>query len=168
MKISTKTGDRGQTGLFSGKRILKSAEVIEILGNLDELNCFVGWGKVEAGDIQKKEFLEKIQKDIYRIMSILGNEGKVLGDVKMIDEGDLGKLEEKIQEIERTGEVAGFVIPGENEFSARMHVVRTVCRKVERATIKYSEKNEIDPLVLKYLNRLSDLFFAFSIDKMAP
>ncbi len=172
MKIATKTGDDGSTGLFGGRRISKSSSVVDVLGCLDELQTFVGWCKVCAKEAKNESgakianHLYKIQDDLYRIM------GEISGGGAAISEKDVAWMEELIEEYERTaGTLDKFVKPGENELSARSHIARTVCRRAERAFVKFMMNEESEAaktsknfrkIVLKYLNRLSDLLFLMS------
>lgn len=163
MRISTKKGDTGLSSLFNGKKLKKSEAVFEVLGNLDELNAFIGWAKVETRD-KLREHLERIQDDIYRIMSLIGNEMAAPLEIKKIDNGDIEYLEGIIGEIEeKKGLLNKFIKPGENERSARMHICRSVCRRAERSIVRLGETGNADTYIVKYLNRLSDLFFLFSL-----
>lgn len=167
MKIATKTGDDGSTGLFGGRRVSKSALVIEVLGCLDELQAFLGWCKVSCeGDFA--DVLDKVQDDLYGMMGkISGEEGAGVGEKNIL------WIEELIEKYESdSGGIDGFVKPGKDEFSARLHIARTVCRRAERRAVKYFEKslpgqtiknNSNFKNILIYLNRLSDLLFLLGI-----
>ena len=163
MKISTKTGDKGETGLYNGRRVSKGSCGMAVLGELDELMSFLGWCKVlvggndaidgEGDKIRTEnnttsqphpggvaESLEMIQNTIYRIMSIIGNEMKVPESISAICEKDVLVLEEWGEKYkEGMAEIRGFVKPGKNEVSARFHVCRSVCRRAERSLVLHFE-----------------------------
>ncbi len=143
MKISTKTGDKGDSGLFDGKRLRKSAPIFAALGDLDELNSFLGWARNGENPL-----IEKIQRDIYRIMSIVGFEMKVPKNIDALSEKDVQFLEEEIEKIE--GDLREFVLPG-----SKFDIARCVCRRAERSFVGAGLEGDC----LKYLNRLSDLLF---------
>ena len=154
MKITTKTGDNGDTSLFGGRRVSKASDFINLVGELDELQSFVGWAKVEA--IGYEKILERVQDDIYRMMSVVGFEMKCPANIKEIEAADVEFLEAEIEG--RQEEVKGlneFIRPGGTEAAARLHIARTVCRRVERKMVEIKIEGEI----LKYMNRLSDLLF---------
>lgn len=169
MKIATKTGDDGSTGLFGGSRVSKSALVIEVLGCLDELQAFLGWCKVCANKGESENGteivnnLDKIQDDLYGIMGGIG------GGDGAVSEKDVAWIEALIEKYESVSEGAeGFVKPGKNELSARFHIARTVCRRAERVFVKFMKrgvKKEASDLKIieVYLNRLSDLLFLLGI-----
>lgn len=167
MKITTKTGDDGSSALFSGKRLLKNSKVFDVLGNLDELNSFLGFVKVEfkkINNLEKIILTERLQDDVYRIMSIVGFEMKAPKEIKMINEEDVMFLEDEMEKFKSiTQGLSKFVKPGESEISARLHLCRSVCRRAERSFVDYSENFESDSVILKYLNRLSDLLFVLSL-----
>jgi cob(I)alamin adenosyltransferase len=160
MRISTKKGDKGETSLFNGRKVKKSDSVIEVLGNLDELNSFLGFAKCADKDVYNFDILNRAQKDIYRMMSVIGNEMKPPKEIKSIGDEDVKYLETQIEKFENSmGVNTKFIIPGESEFSARMHLARSVCRRGERSAFKAESELKIPAIFLKYLNRLSDLLF---------
>lgn len=161
MKVYTKTGDSGKTSLFSGKRIYKHFPEISTVGNIDELQSYIGLVKTANIKVSDKKLLTAIQGDLYQIM------GYVSGA-----DTDISTLENKIKLFEQiidkiSPEQAlnnGFILPGSTETSAKMHILRTVCRRAEREVIKlFFEKKAIDKkhnkLLISYFNRLSDLFY---------
>ncbi|MFH1218590.1 MAG: cob(I)yrinic acid a,c-diamide adenosyltransferase [Candidatus Peregrinibacteria bacterium] len=145
MKISTKTGDKGETGLIGGKRVSKGSGVVEVLGSLDELVAVLGVCKV-AGDEELRVVLCRVQRDLGGMMT------SVAGGAEF--SGDLEYLESEIESRE-DGADCDFVVPGRDELDARLHLARAICRRCERNAVR--EKMGED--VLKYLNRLSDLLF---------
>jgi cob(I)alamin adenosyltransferase len=155
--IYTKGGDKGETGLFNGKRVSKSDQIIEVLGEIDELNAFIGLVKVKIKDKTEKEFLTEIQKDLYQIMSIVAGgkkESDFLKDRVFQFEKTIDRIENSLPRLNR------FIIPGGSELSALYQILRTVCRRVEREIIKLGRDQISD--IIPYINRLSDLFFILS------
>lgn len=156
MPIYTRAGDTGSTSLFGGKRVLKCEELVEVYGSLDELNSWVGHIASLFPSPDVKQFLQVIQSDLFTI-------GSTLAGWK----GDLSVLEPRIKEMETRIDmmekdlppIRNFILPGGALFGARTHIVRSICRRVERQTVALSQKQSIDPVIMKYLNRLSDLFF---------
>ncbi|MFA6305450.1 MAG: cob(I)yrinic acid a,c-diamide adenosyltransferase [Candidatus Gracilibacteria bacterium] len=165
MKITTKMGDCGETKLLNGKKVLKNDFVVCAIGEIDELNSFLGWTKAgvnqkDVFEVSAFDYLEKFQDALYGIM---GNTGTAARDFEYL-EGILEKYEKF------TGSLKGFKRPGDGEFSGRLHVARSVCRRAERAFLGargdfekngWSEKNL--GISLKYLNRLSDALFLMAI-----
>lgn len=163
MKISTKTGDKGESGLFNGKRLAKHDLYFEVLGDLDELQAHLGWckfGITKNFEKQFNEILGQIEQDIYVIMGTIGNEMIVPKDRRGIESSNLKFIETFIEKFEKEiGILNKFVLPGKNEASARFHIARTVCRRAERSVARLHEKIKVPNEILEYLNRLSDLLF---------
>ncbi len=162
MKITTKTGDRGETGLFGGRRVSKASSYMMLLGELDELQSFVGFARCSLDEPWNLEILNRVQDDIYRIMGIIGFEMKCPPSIREIQENDVEFLENLIEKNQKAVEnLSEFIRPGTNESAARLQVTRAVCRRVERRVVLFNEKNEvkIPEVILRYLNRLSDLLF---------
>ena len=163
MKITTKTGDKGETSLFGGRRVRKDSLFIELVGEVDELQAFIGLCKVCDGvSDEVRDSLEKIIDDLYRIMSILGFELKVPGNIEGINDEDVEFLDSLIENgVGKAEDTNVFVRPGASEKSARFHVARCVCRRAERSLVKANIDGAEE--ILKYLNRLSDVLFVFSL-----
>jgi cob(I)alamin adenosyltransferase len=155
MSTYTRTGDTGITSLCGGKRISKADCQIGIYGLIDELTSFVGLVVVKVNNKKDKQLLISIQKDLYQIMGFLSGakinlsflENKILTFEKNIDE-----IEKKLPKLNK------FILPGGTEISSWLHILRVICRKVERNVVKLN--NHI--IVVKYLNRLSDLLFVMA------
>ena len=160
MPIYTKTGDRGETSLFQGQRLLKSALLIEAYGTLDELSSFIGL--VQSKNKKNKKILSLVQKDLYQIMAYLSG-AKI--DLSFIDKRVLF-FEKTIDQItQKLPPIKNFLLPQGSELSCWFHVLRTVCRRSERAIVRYFAENQdlkTENKVIVYLNRLSDLFFMMS------
>lgn len=161
MKITTKTGDKGETSLFGGKRISKADPYMDALGTLDELHSFLGFAKFAISDEKKPNFwtvIDRIQDDIYRIMSIVGFEMKTPKTLDPITEKDVHFLEEEMEALKsELGDLDKFIRTGTTEMAARFHVARSICRRAERILVRINCSDKI----LKYVNRLSDLLFVF-------
>lgn len=156
MKITTKTGDKGETSLFGGRRVSKASRYIELVGELDELQSVIGWASIECSMGHMGDMLKRVQDDIYRMMSVVGFEMKCPGNIKAIDVEDVTFLEGEIEARQDVVEgIKAFIRPGGSEAAARLHMARTVCRRVERRMVAA----EVEGEMLKYLNRLSDLLF---------
>lgn len=161
MKIYTKTGDKGQTSLFNGERRSKDDIRIEAYGSVDELNSFLGLLTSKVNDTEVIEVLLDIQKNLFDLGSMLANPTNTSKAV--IKEEHIEGLESGIDNMnEFLPSLKTFILPGGNESAALAHVCRTVCRRAERRTISLSMEHEIEPITVKYLNRLSDYFFVLS------
>ena len=161
MKIYTRGGDAGETGLFGGGLIGKEHERIEALGAVDELNAALGWANAQLTRDRSRERLEQIQHDLFAIGAQLAmpTEKNAAPDSNL-PLGKTGVLERWIDELdEELPELRAFVIPGGAPVAAALHLARTVCRRAERAVVRLSRSYEVDELILAYLNRLSDLLF---------
>ena len=164
MKIYTKTGDQGTTALFGGQRLSKSDLRIETYGTVDELNSFLGLLRDQPVSTSRKEILIEVQDRLFTIGSILATEpGNTKVKIPSLQESDVVFLESEIDKMDgQLPPMKFFVLPGGHESVSIGHVTRTVCRRTERLVIALNEQNAIDPLVIKYLNRLSDYLFVLS------
>lgn len=164
MKIYTKTGDQGTTALFGGKRVSKADLRIETYGTIDELNSYIGLVRDQEINADRKNVLIEIQDRLFTIGSILATEpGNTKVKVPSLSESDVIFLEKEIDTMEASlPPMKFFVLPGGHQSVSFCHVARTVCRRAERLTIALNSQEMIDPLVIKYLNRLSDFLFVLS------
>jgi ATP:cob(I)alamin adenosyltransferase len=170
MKIYTKKGDAGTTGLFGGSRVRKDDVRVECFGTLDEVNSTLGLLRVKLGaDHAWQPRLHKIQKDMMDMMSHLARPS----DAKKINTNPMPAdgaqfCEDWIDELEgqMTSPSDYFLLPGGNEVSALCHVVRTQMRRGERRLVSLMEVDAVDPLIPAYVNRLSDLFFTLARAEM--
>jgi len=163
MKITTKTGDRGETSLFGGRRVSKSSDFICLIGELDELQAVTGWARCGlSGEMALAT--DRIQDDLYRIMSVVGFEMKCPGNIRPIDDNDVEFLEKEMKKYEKAvGDLSKFIRPGTTEAAARLQIARTVCRRVERGMVGVDgESVKVPAEIIKYLNRLSDLLFVMA------
>jgi cob(I)alamin adenosyltransferase len=163
-KIYTKTGDKGETSLIGGKRVPKYHERIEAYGTVDELNSFIGLIKDHDIDKHYKEVLLKIQDRLFVAESLLArDEGEVKVKIPELHEEDIKILEREIDEMQKKlPELSSFILPGGGLAASYTHVARTVCRRAERIIIKLSETVEVNELVIRYFNRLSDYLFVLA------
>jgi len=170
MKIYTKKGDTGSTGLFGGQRVRKDDVRVECVGTLDEANSTLGLLRVKLGaEHAWQPRLHKIQKDLMDMMSHLARPS----DAKKINTNPMPAdgaqfCEEWIDELEgmMTSASDYFLLPGGNEISALCHVVRTQMRRGERRLVTLMAADEVDAVIPAYINRLSDLFFTLARAEM--
>ena len=159
MKIYTKTGDGGNTGLQGDFRIAKSHPRIMAYGTVDEANATIGVVLTNTLDDDITEILSQIQNDLFVLGSDLSNQN--LNDLKnRISIKNVETLEEAIDKFEsELPPITNFILPGGNIAAAQIHQVRTIVRRAETLVVKLSDKDEINSNSIKYLNRLSDLMF---------
>ena len=159
MKIYTKTGDGGNTGLQGDFRIAKSHPRIMAYGTVDEANATIGVVLTNTLDDDITEILSQIQNDLFVLGSDLSNQN--LNDLKnRISIKNVETLEEAIDKFEsELPPITNFILPGGNIAAAQIHQVRTIVRRAETLVVQLSDKDEINSNCIKYLNRLSDLMF---------
>lgn len=166
MKITTKTGDKGETSLFGGRRVSKDSLYIEVVGELDELQSFIGWARIACSEQCFEpaiKVLEKVQDDLYTMMAIVGFEMKAPKGMENFGPNEVELLETEIENRQSLVEnLNEFIRPGKCEASARLHITRAVCRRAERSVVKGNFDNS--EWILKYLNRLSDLLFILTFE----
>lgn len=164
MKIYTKTGDQGKTSLYGGTRVPKNHERLEAYGTIDELNSFLGM--VGDLDVNKDRiaFYRTIQSRLFAIGASLAAETDRTKDIKPdLLEEDIITLENAIDEMNATLPIMkNFILPGGHQLVSSTHIARTVCRRAERLVISLAGHEEVEPIVIKYLNRLSDYFFVLA------
>jgi cob(I)alamin adenosyltransferase len=165
MKIYTKTGDEGETGLFGGARVSKASLRVEAYGEVDELNSALGWARVEASNADVDAVLGQIQNDLFEVGAELGSTAERKGKVPMplVDEAQVKALERAIDKYEQgLPALRSFVLPAGSEGAARFHVARCVCRRAERSLVSLGAEEAIRGELFRYLNRLSDLLFVLA------
>ena len=164
MKIYTKTGDQGMTGLFGGPRRLKSDLRIDAYGTVDELNAYIGLVRDLKANQNRTKILTEIQDRLFTIGALLAaNPDKQNIKVPQLAMEDVEMLEKEIDKMENELEpMKSFVLPGGHLSVSHCHVARTVCRRAERTVVSLSEKEDVADLVVIYLNRLSDYLFVLS------
>ncbi|MBK7944143.1 MAG: cob(I)yrinic acid a,c-diamide adenosyltransferase [Flavobacteriales bacterium] len=162
MKIYTRTGDKGQTGLLGGTRVPKDDARIEAYGTVDELNSHVGMLRDLAAPHHTQQ-LVAIQETLFTIGSHLASgsaEERTLFNVPAITEESIAALERAMDEMEKDlPPMRSFILPGGHAASSQAHICRTVCRRAERRVVLLSGISDVDPILVRCLNRLSDYFF---------
>ena len=171
-KVYTRTGDEGKTGLVGGQRVAKDHIRIEAYGDVDELNSAIGGCREAIKDyIDGHPQLLAVSDILLRIQHELFNTGTVLAtipeditsDLPCITELDIQRLENEMDKFNTDLPVLhSFVLAGGSKANIWFHMARNICRRAERRSISLSRECELDPLVIKYLNRLSDALFVYS------
>ncbi|MCS7018121.1 MAG: cob(I)yrinic acid a,c-diamide adenosyltransferase [Cytophagales bacterium] len=161
MKIYTKTGDRGQTSLIGGTRISKADLRIDAYGTVDELNSYIGLVRDLNTDESRRNLLKEIQDRLFTIGSNLAAEPeqqkKIIPDLR---EADIELLEKAMDEMDASlPPLRHFILPGGHTAVSFCHIARTVCRRAERLVIALANQTPLHPLIIPYLNRLSDYLF---------
>ena len=164
MKIYTKTGDSGETGLFKGPRVPKHDLRVEAYGNVDECNAMIGVCLLHIQHVEIKNLLSSIQHELFEVGADLATPPQQQDDSKWrIDPEMTANLERTIDHFEeQLPTLTNFILPGGSLAGAQIHYTRTVCRRAERSVSKLAEQQQIHPEILRYLNRLSDLLFVLA------
>jgi len=166
MKIYTKTGDKGETSLWGGRRVKKSDLQIEAYGTVDELNAHIGvlLAQMSPGDSDLKEMLGGIQNDLFTIGSMLAADPQSTKKHKLVSlnptattnlENEMDRLDQALSPLQN------FILPSGSNGVAAAHVCRTVCRRAERRAVALDQGEQLDS-ICTYLNRLSDYFFVLA------
>jgi cob(I)alamin adenosyltransferase len=163
MSISTKRGDGGQTGLAGGIRVSKADLRVESYGSVDELNTVLGFARSICQDKEIAAWTETIQRTLFRVGSALATPPESKKQPPLVSTEDIDMLTDLVHQIEATeGILSDWSLPGAHTESAAYEVARTVCRRAERAAVRFVENGGIvQPTVLPYLNRLSDVIWLF-------
>lgn len=165
MRIYTRTGDGGETGLFGGERVGKDHPRIAACGDVDELNAAIGVALSEEGlPAGMAALLRQVQNDLFVLGADLATPPGMGGTREMrVRESMPAALEPRIDDLEAELEpLRQFVLPGGHPAAARLHLARAICRRAERAVAALAGREEINPELLVYLNRLSDLLFVMA------
>jgi cob(I)alamin adenosyltransferase len=171
-KVYTRTGDKGETALVGGKRVPKDSPRIDAYGTIDELNSVVGLARVfneeslDAGEAH--QFLDgvlcQIQDELFDLGSELATPPEFFKEgMYRVSESEIDRIEKSIDRCQKDLEpLKSFILPGGGRIGAYLHQCRTVCRRAEREILRLSRSEDINDCALKYVNRLSDLFFVLS------
>jgi cob(I)alamin adenosyltransferase len=171
-KVYTRTGDKGETALVGGKRVPKDSPRIDAYGTIDELNSVVGLARVfneeslDAGEAH--QFLDgvlcQIQDELFDLGSELATPPEFFKEgMYRVSESEIERIEKSIDRCQKDLEsLKSFILPGGGRIGAYLHQCRTVCRRAEREILRLSRTEKINDCLLKYVNRLSDLFFVLS------
>lgn len=163
MKVYTKTGDAGTTSLVGGKRVPKDCARLESYGTVDELNAHVGLLLTYVSENQDRECLISIQNRLFVVGAQLATEAPNVPS-SVITDDDVTNLENNIDKAsEGLPKWRGFTLPGGCREAAIAHVCRTVCRRAERRILTLNSEEEVDPQLLKFINRLSDYFYVLAL-----
>ncbi len=164
MKIYTKKGDKGTTALYGGKRVSKAELRIESYGTVDELNSFLGLVATYMEEKEYTDLMHSIQSRLFDLGTHLAAEpGKKNLILPEITEAHITQLENYIDKMnEALSELKFFILPGGNKAASIAHVARTVCRRAERSVVRLAENENINPVLVQYLNRLSDFLFVLA------
>lgn len=171
MKIYTKTGDDGTTGLFGGTRVPKHHIRIESYGTLDEVNSWIGLIRDQPIEESSKKILIKIQEKLFTVGALLAidpkkeklKSGKDRLNIPKIDTEDLNLLEKEIDLMEQQlPPMTHFILPGGHTTVSYCHIGRTICRRAERLVSQLNDFEPVDPILLSYINRLSDFLFVLA------
>ncbi|PLX32121.1 MAG: ATP:cob(I)alamin adenosyltransferase [Ignavibacteria bacterium] len=164
MKIYTKTGDGGETGLFGGRRVSKNSVRIEAYGTVDELNASIGLANSAVTDARLRSMLMTIQHTLFVLGSDLATPLETKNvHLRRISETDVKALELQIDTLEAELEpLRNFILPGGTEASSRLHVCRTICRRAERCIVQLDGTEDINTFDIHYINRLSDFLFVLA------
>ncbi len=164
MKIYTRTGDEGLTSLIGGTRVKKSHLRIDSYGTVDELNSYLGLVRDQPVNQNRKDLLQEIQDRLFTIgASLASDPEKPTRQVPDLYEADVIVLEEEMDKMDAVlPPLRAFILPGGHPAVSFCHVARCVCRRAERLVISLQEESFVEPLIIKYLNRLSDYLFVLS------
>ena len=166
IKIYTKTGDKGTTSLIGGTKVPKSHLRIEAYGTVDELNSYIGLCKDLLTDEQAKKILLEVQDRLFTIGASLACDPIKAPKMRIPDlkETDVELLEKEMDRMnETTSPMKSFILPGGHTTLSQLHIARCVCRRAERCSVRLElESLEVEAIIIKYLNRLSDYLFVLS------
>lgn len=164
MKIYTRKGDKGTTSLIGGTRVNKAHIRIEAYGTVDELNSWIGLIADNFKPGKEKKLLRKIQEKLFVIGSHLAADpAKSKMKLPEIRNEDVTMLEQEIDRMnEKLPALTSFILPGGNSWVSFCHIARCVCRRAERKTVLLSTKSKVEPVIITYLNRLSDYLFVLA------
>ena len=163
MSIATKRGDGGQTGLAGGIRVSKADLRVESYGSIDELNTVLGFARSICRNKEIAAWTEEIQRTLFRVGSALATPPESKKQPPVLTPEDIDRLTNLVHQIEATeGILSDWSLPGAHTESAAYEVARAVCRRAERAAVRFVESGGVvQPAVLPYLNRLSDVIWLF-------
>jgi cob(I)alamin adenosyltransferase len=168
VKIYTRTGDSGDTGLFDGTRVPKSDARVSTYGDVDELNAWLGFARAALGDhsTDLSEHLERIQRDLFALGARLADPSHRIADrvtKAAVTSEDIARLEHWIDELDAAlPPLRKFILAGGSPAGAALHIARTICRRAERAMVALNQTSPLEPELLIYVNRLSDLLFVMA------
>ena len=168
-RIYTKAGDKGETGLLSGDRIVKDNPRVEAYGTVDELNSVMGIAKIHSSK-KIADYIFEIQQMLFYVNAELAfnpdslkERGTAMQNLRRINASDVEYLEKIADDLSQDLPLLqNFVIPGGTKAASFLHLSRTICRRAERRIITFAKEHHVNPELIKYINRLSDVLFVFS------
>ncbi|NIM19390.1 MAG: cob(I)yrinic acid a,c-diamide adenosyltransferase [Candidatus Latescibacteria bacterium] len=164
MGIYTRKGDKGRTKLFGGRAISKASERVEAYGEVDELNAVLGVVATQVEDAALLELIQHLQNDLHLVCADLANPD-LKRDTHRINAAHVEVLEKHCDELEaKQPPLKKFVLPGGSTAGSTLHFARTVARRAERRAVHLAENESVNPEVIRYLNRLSDLLFLMALE----
>jgi cob(I)alamin adenosyltransferase len=166
VKIYTRTGDKGETGLFDGTRVSKADPRVEAYGAVDETNALLGVAAASTTDAELRGILHDLQRDLFAVGAQLADPKwgvKARKEKTRLTEGRVAELEALIDRAEaELSPLKRFILPGGSQVGAVLHLARTVCRRAERSVLTMGRTESLPPMAVRYLNRLSDLLFVMA------
>ncbi len=163
-KIYTKGGDKGETSLLGGTRVAKSHERVEAYGNIDELNSFIGLIRDQDIAPHYREVLIEVQKSLFVAEALIARDPeKPTRDLPLLSDEDITMLENEIDAMnEQLPVLTNFLLPGGHPVVSICHIARTVCRRAERSLIRLNQTSQVEDIIIRLLNRLSDYLFVLA------
>ena len=164
MRIYTRTGDTGETGLIGGQRVPNDDPRVEAYGTVDELNAVLGVARCYLAELPDLDaLLERFQSELFDIGAELASPPERATQFQSLEERHIAAIEEAIDRLEEElPPLRQFILPGGTPASAYLHLARTVCRRAERRVVHLSRVSTVNAAIIKYLNRLSDLLFVMA------
>lgn len=166
MRIYTRTGDKGETALLGGRRVSKDHRRVAAYGDVDEICALLGVVKAHSNQTPLNDLLQQVQRDLFAIGAQLADPKAAIGSKKAkaaVTAAHVERLEAAIDGREADlPALAAFILPGGSVPGSLLHLARTVCRRAERSIVSLARAHAVDPLLLAYLNRLSDLLFVLA------
>lgn len=165
MKIYTKTGDDGSTGLFGGERVSKASHRVDVYGRIDALNSWLGVVRAHNQDSELDVILFALQKELFQLGAELATPPKKVDKlrIELVGETSIARLEQHLDALETELQpLKYFVLPGGSVPAAFLHGARTSCRDLERALVALAQAEPVRAEVIQYVNRLSDLLFVMA------
>ncbi len=162
-KIYTKKGDKGQTSLFGGKKLSKHHLRIESYGTVDELNAYIGLVRDNVQEENLRTSLKNIQDTLFTLGGILACTPGKKPDALVLEESDITLLEEGIDQMEEgLPDLKNFILTGGHTLVSYCHLARVVCRRAERRVVGLAQEEDVEDIIITYLNRLSDYLFVLA------
>lgn len=163
MKLYTRRGDLGKTDLLGGQRVSKVDIRIVACGTIDELNCLLGVAVSSCSHLDLKNQLLRVQHELFNLGADLAMPHEAGDVIWRVGTPHIERLEKEIdQATAQVTPLRAFILPGGSELAAHLHLGRAVCRRAERFAVESAESGDVNPMVITYLNRLSDLLFAMA------